>query len=105
MALRMVVVGNWFVVLVAKHQVEKLVDFRRQNFDGLLVDLNPVGLFVGLGLRDRPRAAPPGVQHDRVVLPLFEHLVQRRVHRGLLDVLCDAEIKRNFDVAPINRQE
>ena len=44
MALRMVVVGNWFVALVAKHQVEKLV---WQLVDAVGTDLGELDSAVG----------------------------------------------------------
>ena len=64
------------ILYLEVHEVEQLVDLRRQDLDRLLVDLDPVWLLVGLWLRDGPGAAPPGVEHDRVLLALLKHLVQ-----------------------------
>ena len=68
------------------HQIEKFVYFRREHFDRFLVNLDPVRLFVRLGLRDGSRAAPPRVQHDCVLLTLLQHLVEGRVNGSLLNV-------------------
>ena len=69
------------------HQIEKFVDFGRQNFDSLFVDFDPIGLFIRFGLWDGPGATPPRVEHDRMILALLQHLVEGGVNRGLLDVL------------------
>ena len=64
-----------YVYYLKVHEVEKLVDLRRQYLDRLLVYLDAVRLLVGLGLRDGARAAPPGVEHDCVAVTLLQHLI------------------------------
>jgi hypothetical protein len=67
------------------HEVQQFLDLRTQNLDGFFVDLNTVRLFVRLRLRNRSRAASPGVKHDCMAVAFHQKVIlngiiqQRRI--------------------------
>lgn len=89
------------------HELHQLGDFRLQNLHCLLIDLHSIGLLVAFHLQHETqtthllqrmfvsdtvrkwrkrtdylwyctRAAPPGVEHDRILLPLLQHFILKQ---------------------------